>query len=280
MEKIILRLHSLTDTNAHPSKPLEEDIENIADIIRAEISGAAHSQYARDRTTDEINGVAREIRDVEIGCWCKGPFSPRPQPNPPTLPGVLESESDKLIPDLSDCEVQSEVIKFEETPALPEPKQAEERRVRRQKGSSESTNRTPRTPEERLPTIEVARIDRDTHRRRFILKNLKNRIHNRLEHVRDQYYVFNQRFCEANRPMSIAYYYIVVDEEFFSRQMYHVTIRSLNHMIQYQGIHWMGQIIDADWVLLDPSHRLETSLCLDMILYLESHRGEDTRYLP
>lgn len=49
----------------------------------------------------------------------------------------------------------------------------------------------------------------NSHRRRFILKNLKNRIHNRLEHVRDQYYVFNQRFCEANRPMSIAYYYIV-----------------------------------------------------------------------
>ncbi|KAK4004257.1 hypothetical protein OUZ56_005999 [Daphnia magna] len=48
MEKVILRLHSLTDTNAHPSKPLEEDIENIADIIRAEISGAAYSQYARN----------------------------------------------------------------------------------------------------------------------------------------------------------------------------------------------------------------------------------------
>ncbi|KAK4013551.1 hypothetical protein OUZ56_026105 [Daphnia magna] len=60
-EKVILRLHSLTDTNAHPSKPLEEDIKNIADIIRAEISGPAHSQYARDQTTDGINGVAREI---------------------------------------------------------------------------------------------------------------------------------------------------------------------------------------------------------------------------
>ncbi|KAK4007174.1 hypothetical protein OUZ56_012336 [Daphnia magna] len=65
MEKVILRLHSLTDTNAHPSKPLEEDIENNADIIRAEISGAAHSQYARDRTTDGINGVAREIRALQ-----------------------------------------------------------------------------------------------------------------------------------------------------------------------------------------------------------------------
>ncbi|XP_045028552.1 uncharacterized protein LOC123471382 [Daphnia magna] len=65
MEKVILRLHSLTDTNTHPSKPLEEDIENIADIIRAEISGAAHSQYARDRTTDGINGVAREIRALQ-----------------------------------------------------------------------------------------------------------------------------------------------------------------------------------------------------------------------
>ncbi|KAK4037929.1 hypothetical protein OUZ56_029953 [Daphnia magna] len=48
MDKVILRLHSLTDTNAHPSKPLEEDLEKIADIIRAEISGVAHSQYARD----------------------------------------------------------------------------------------------------------------------------------------------------------------------------------------------------------------------------------------
>ncbi|KZS02009.1 Uncharacterized protein APZ42_001120 [Daphnia magna] len=65
MDKVILRLHSLTDTNAHPSKPLEEDIEKIADIIRAEISGAAHSQYARDRTTDRINGVAREIRALQ-----------------------------------------------------------------------------------------------------------------------------------------------------------------------------------------------------------------------
>ncbi|KAK4027614.1 hypothetical protein OUZ56_016662 [Daphnia magna] len=65
MDKVILRLHSLTDTNAHPSKPLEEDIEKIADIIRAEISGAAHSQYARDRTTDGINGVAREIRALQ-----------------------------------------------------------------------------------------------------------------------------------------------------------------------------------------------------------------------
>ncbi|KZS02477.1 Uncharacterized protein APZ42_000474, partial [Daphnia magna] len=65
MEKVILRLHSLTDTNAHPSKPLEEDLEKIADIIRAEISGAAHSQYARDRTTDGINGVAREIRALQ-----------------------------------------------------------------------------------------------------------------------------------------------------------------------------------------------------------------------
>ncbi|KZS03765.1 Uncharacterized protein APZ42_033426 [Daphnia magna] len=61
----ILRLHSLTDTNAHPSKPLEKGIENIADIIRAEISGAAHSQYARDRTTDGINRVAREIRALK-----------------------------------------------------------------------------------------------------------------------------------------------------------------------------------------------------------------------
>ncbi|KAK4027312.1 hypothetical protein OUZ56_016322 [Daphnia magna] len=65
MEKVILRLHSLTDTNAHPSKPLEKGIENIADIIRAEISGAAHSQYARDRTTDGINRVAREIRALK-----------------------------------------------------------------------------------------------------------------------------------------------------------------------------------------------------------------------
>ncbi|KAK4009586.1 hypothetical protein OUZ56_018720 [Daphnia magna] len=65
MDKVILRLHSLTDTNAHPSKPLEEDIENIADIIRAEISGVAHSQYARDRTTDGINEVAPEIRALQ-----------------------------------------------------------------------------------------------------------------------------------------------------------------------------------------------------------------------
>ncbi|KAK4030606.1 hypothetical protein OUZ56_023869 [Daphnia magna] len=65
MDKVILRLHSLTDTNAHPSKPLEEDIEKIADIIRAKISGVAHSQYARDRTTDGINGVAREIRALQ-----------------------------------------------------------------------------------------------------------------------------------------------------------------------------------------------------------------------
>ncbi|KAK4012419.1 hypothetical protein OUZ56_021518 [Daphnia magna] len=65
MEKVILRLHSLTDTNAHPSKPLEEDIENIADILRAEISGAAHSRDARDQTADGINGVAREIRALQ-----------------------------------------------------------------------------------------------------------------------------------------------------------------------------------------------------------------------
>ncbi|KAI9565106.1 hypothetical protein GHT06_008874 [Daphnia sinensis] len=65
MEKVILRLHPLTDTDAHPSKPLKEDLEKSADIIRAEISGAAHSQYARDRTTDGINGVAREIRALQ-----------------------------------------------------------------------------------------------------------------------------------------------------------------------------------------------------------------------
>ncbi|KAK4007301.1 hypothetical protein OUZ56_012461 [Daphnia magna] len=65
MDKVILRLHSLTDTNAQPIKPLEEDIEKIADIIRAEISGVAHSQYARDRTTDGINGGAREIRALK-----------------------------------------------------------------------------------------------------------------------------------------------------------------------------------------------------------------------
>ncbi|KAI9558368.1 hypothetical protein GHT06_015135 [Daphnia sinensis] len=65
MENVILRLHPLTDTDAHPSKPLKEDLEKIADIIRAEISGAAHSQYARDRTTDGINGVAREIRALQ-----------------------------------------------------------------------------------------------------------------------------------------------------------------------------------------------------------------------
>ncbi|KAK4037756.1 hypothetical protein OUZ56_029785 [Daphnia magna] len=39
--------------------------EIIADIIRAEISGAAHSQYARNRTVGEINGVAREIRALQ-----------------------------------------------------------------------------------------------------------------------------------------------------------------------------------------------------------------------
>ncbi|KAI9562487.1 hypothetical protein GHT06_009924 [Daphnia sinensis] len=44
MEKVILRLHNLTDTDAHPT---------------------AHSQYARDRTTDGINGVAREIRALQ-----------------------------------------------------------------------------------------------------------------------------------------------------------------------------------------------------------------------
>ncbi|KZS13074.1 Uncharacterized protein APZ42_021822 [Daphnia magna] len=44
MEKVILRLHSLTDTNAHPM---------------------AHSQNARDPTIDEINGVAREIRALQ-----------------------------------------------------------------------------------------------------------------------------------------------------------------------------------------------------------------------
>ncbi|KAI9552538.1 hypothetical protein GHT06_020385 [Daphnia sinensis] len=44
MEKVILRLHPLTDTDAHPT---------------------AHSQYARDRTTDGINGVAREIRALQ-----------------------------------------------------------------------------------------------------------------------------------------------------------------------------------------------------------------------
>ncbi|KAK4007547.1 hypothetical protein OUZ56_012705 [Daphnia magna] len=69
VEKVILRLHSLTDTNAHPSKPLKEDIENNADIIRAEITGAAHSQYAQDRTTDGINGVAREIRALQCENW-------------------------------------------------------------------------------------------------------------------------------------------------------------------------------------------------------------------
>ncbi|KAI9560499.1 hypothetical protein GHT06_011432 [Daphnia sinensis] len=57
MEKVILLLN----------KPLKEDLEKIADIIRAEISGAAHSQYARDRTTDGINGVAREIRALQCG---------------------------------------------------------------------------------------------------------------------------------------------------------------------------------------------------------------------
>ncbi|KAI9558416.1 hypothetical protein GHT06_015198 [Daphnia sinensis] len=69
MEKVILHLHPLTDTDAHPSKPLEEDIEKITDIrimiIRAEISGAALSQYARDRTTDGINEVARKIRALQ-----------------------------------------------------------------------------------------------------------------------------------------------------------------------------------------------------------------------
>ncbi|KAK4013850.1 hypothetical protein OUZ56_033884 [Daphnia magna] len=56
---------SLREVQQCKLRLVETDIENIADIIRAEISGAVHSQYARDRTTDGINGVARETRALQ-----------------------------------------------------------------------------------------------------------------------------------------------------------------------------------------------------------------------
>ncbi|KZS18169.1 Uncharacterized protein APZ42_015730 [Daphnia magna] len=43
--------------------------------------------------------------------------------DPPTPPGVPESEPEEFIPNIADCEVRSEVGKLEETPASAEPEQ-------------------------------------------------------------------------------------------------------------------------------------------------------------
>ncbi|KAK4006773.1 hypothetical protein OUZ56_011931 [Daphnia magna] len=54
------------------------------------------------------------------------PYSPRPVeqlPDPPTPPGVPESEPDDFVPNLSDCEVRSEVGETEVEPAHVEPEQ-------------------------------------------------------------------------------------------------------------------------------------------------------------
>ncbi|KAI9551241.1 hypothetical protein GHT06_006728 [Daphnia sinensis] len=53
------------------------------------------------------------------------PYSPRPVeqlPDPPTPPGVPESEPDDVIPNLADCEIRSEVGETED-PAPAEPEQ-------------------------------------------------------------------------------------------------------------------------------------------------------------
>ncbi|KAK4027573.1 hypothetical protein OUZ56_016615 [Daphnia magna] len=54
------------------------------------------------------------------------PYSPRPVeqlPDPPTPPGVPESEPDDFVPNLADCEVRSEVGETEVEPAHVEPEQ-------------------------------------------------------------------------------------------------------------------------------------------------------------
>lgn len=65
MDKVVLKIYTLADHEEHPNKTLAAETEKVADIIRAEISSAAHSQYTRDKTTDGINGVARELRALQ-----------------------------------------------------------------------------------------------------------------------------------------------------------------------------------------------------------------------
>ncbi len=65
MDKVVLKIYTLADHEEHPNKTLAAETEKVADIIQAEISSAAHSQYTRDKTTDGINGVARELRALQ-----------------------------------------------------------------------------------------------------------------------------------------------------------------------------------------------------------------------
>jgi hypothetical protein len=65
MDKVVLKIYTLADHEEHPNRTLAAETEKVADIIQAEISSAAHSQYTRDKTTDGINGVARELRALQ-----------------------------------------------------------------------------------------------------------------------------------------------------------------------------------------------------------------------
>ncbi|KAK4006768.1 hypothetical protein OUZ56_011926 [Daphnia magna] len=96
-----------------------------------------------------------------------------------------------------------------------------------QSGSSDSRSQTSRTPEERFQAIKAARVERDTlvtileepcreieqlvnnRGRRSILKPLKTQIHSRLEQVRDDHFLYNQRLWEARKPMTDAYTFII-----------------------------------------------------------------------
>ncbi len=66
MDKVVLKIYPLSDHDEHPNHTLTAETEKVAEIIiQAEISGAAHSQYSSDKTTEGINGVARELRALQ-----------------------------------------------------------------------------------------------------------------------------------------------------------------------------------------------------------------------
>ncbi len=65
MDKVVLKIFPLKDHDEHPSKNLTKENEKVADIIRATINSAAHTQYSADRTLDGVNGVARELRTLQ-----------------------------------------------------------------------------------------------------------------------------------------------------------------------------------------------------------------------
>ena len=63
--KLFLKKFPLKDHEERPSINLTEENEKVADIIRATINSAAHTQYSADQTLDGVNEVARELRTLQ-----------------------------------------------------------------------------------------------------------------------------------------------------------------------------------------------------------------------